>query len=304
MKTAILFLIFNRPDTTFRVFETIRQAKPPRLYIAADGPRENRPGEKELCIETRSIINKIDWECEVKTLFRKTNLGCGKAVSQAITWFFENEEEGIILEDDILAHPDFFPYCEELLSKYRDNESVRFISGRNHLYDKRVNNDSYYFSSINHVWGWATWRSAWQIYSFDLSNLNEKKFNKALNKYYSKRIYKNYWKIIFFQMKNYMIDTWDYQWTISLIYNNSLCIVPNVNLIQNIGFGIDATHTFDVDNKVSEYKGKSILPLVHPSEILLNRIGDELDIKINNRYISNSVYFRWRIKQLIKQLIK
>ncbi len=143
MKSPVLFLIFNRPDTTAKVFEAIREARPPKLYIAADGPRPNRAGEKDRCEVTRAIATQVDWPCEVKKLFRDENLGCGKAVSEAITWFFENEPEGIILEDDILPHPDFFPYCDEMLEKYRDNDRVGIISGHNHIY-RDLNRESSY----------------------------------------------------------------------------------------------------------------------------------------------------------------
>lgn len=304
MHSAILFLIFNRPDTTTRVFETIRRASPPRLYIAADGPRKDKIGEKERCEEVRSIIEKVDWDCEVKTLFREDNLGCGRAVSQAITWFFEQEEEGIILEDDVLPHSDFFPYCEELLERYRDVEQVRFISGRNHFYGERVNSDSYFFSSINHVWGWATWRRTWELYDYDLKNISKKNFIKSLSyyRYCSETIY--YWKWIYTLQKEHIINTWDYQMTIILLYNNSLCIIPNSNLIENIGFDASATHTASVDIKVKNYKSSSILPLKHPQVVELNILGDTMDIKRANLYLSNISYFYRRLKMIFKTLMR
>jgi hypothetical protein len=290
MHTAILFLIFNRPDTSKRVFEIIRQVKPLRFYIAADGPRNDE--EIKICEETRSIIEKIDWDCEIKTLFRRENLGCGKAVSSALTWFFDHEPEGIILEDDIIPHLDFFTYCEELLEKYRTTDQIYAISGHNHLYGETVNEDSYYFSSICHIWGWASWRRAWKAYDYSLETINKKEFFTVLRYYYDKSCYRNFWKQVFFQMKNHLIDTWDYQWGISVMYNKALCIIPNNNLTQNIGFGENATHTKKIDKKNFDYKGRAILPLKHPQNISLNRKGDKMDIIKNKRCVSNIRYVK------------
>lgn len=173
MIPAVLFIIFNRPETTQRVFEAIRLAKPSRLYVAADGARENKAGENELCEQTRKIIQNIDWQCDVKTLFQKENLGCGKAVSKAISWFFENEEMGIILEDDCLPHPSFFKYCEELLEKYKNNEMIGIISGSNFQKSKKIGDCSYYFSDLINVWGWASWARNWNDFKFNVNELND-----------------------------------------------------------------------------------------------------------------------------------
>ncbi|MCM0207719.1 nucleotide-diphospho-sugar transferase [Bacteroides fragilis] len=304
MKTAVLFLVFNRPDTTIRVFETIRQARPPRLYVAADGPRKDRVGENEKCEETRSIIKQIDWNCEVKTLFRNENLGCGKAVSQAITWFFQQEEEGIILEDDVLPHPDFFPYCEELLERYRNIEQVRFISGRNHLYGERASEDSYYFSSVNQVWGWASWSRVWKLYDYNLKTIKKRDFYASLNYYYQDIRIVNHRKLLFAQMKRKMIDTWDYQLTFALMVNRSLCIIPNINLIQNIGIGNEATHTLDGNKMIEEYKGCSILPLKHPDKVKLNKEGDMLEFALNQIGVSHYRYIRWHLLYWIRSFFQ
>lgn len=304
MKTAILFLIFNRPDTAIRVFETIRQARPPRLYVAADGPRKDRVGENEKCEETRSIIKLIDWNCEVKTLFRNENLGCGKAVSEAITWFFEQEEEGIILEDDVLPHSDFFPYCEELLERYRNVEQVRFISGRNHLYGARASEDSYYFSSVNQVWGWASWRRVWKLYDYNLETIKKRDFYASLNYYYQDIHIINHQKLLFAQMKRHMIDTWDYQLTFALMVNKSLCIIPNINLIQNIGIGNEATHTLEGNKIIKEYKGGSILPLKHPDKVKLNKEGDMLEFTFNQIGVSRYRYIRWYLLYWVRYVFQ
>ena len=167
--TPILFLIFNRPDTTFKVFEEIRKIKPAKLYIAADGPRPNVIGEEEKCTASRNIIKQVDWDCDVKTLFREKNLGCKIAVSSAISWFFENVEEGIILEDDTFPTQSFFWFCQELLDFYRNDSRIMHISGNNFQLGKIRGEGSYYFSKYNHIWGWATWKRAWRFYDVSLN---------------------------------------------------------------------------------------------------------------------------------------
>jgi hypothetical protein len=237
-------------------------------------------------------------------LFRNENLGCGKAVSGALNWFFDQEPEGIILEDDVVPHPDFFSYCEELLEKYRYNDEVCFISGRNHFYGQKANEDSYFFSSISHVWGWASWRRVWKIYDFELKSFTKKSFKNALHYYYDDPREIRYWLWIFFQMKHNQIDSWAYPLTICLLMHQSLCIIPNTNLTQNIGFREDATHTLGRDDKMSSYKGNAILPLKHPQKIELNKKGDHMDIETGQRYLSVSRYYYYVVKYYIKSFVK
>ena len=169
MRSPILFLVFNRPDVTQRVFDAIRQARPPKLYIAADGPRKNKVGEVERCALVQEIVSQVDWPCEVSKLIRQENLGCKIAISSAIDWFFSKEPEGIILEDDCLPHPDFFPYCDELLERYRNNERVGMISGDNFQNGIKRGDGDYYFSQFCHIWGWASWARAWKKYDANLA---------------------------------------------------------------------------------------------------------------------------------------
>lgn len=284
MNSPILLLVFNRPDTTERVFEEIRKAKPPRLYIAADGPRNNRPGEKKLCDKVRSVKDKVDWDCEVKTLFRDKNLGCGVAVCEAITWFFQHEEEGIIMEDDIVAHPDFFSYCDELLEKYRFDDRVWTIGGHNLYYSGINRSCSYGFVSIAHIWGWATWRRAWNNFRYDISHLDYRLFKNRLKQAFPDIRERLYWMEIFKQVKFGKKDIWDYQWTIMSIYNKALCAVPYKNLTSNIGFGDDATHTSGGNNKEIGRGTESIMPLIHPAEICHNATDEELIRKDTGMY--------------------
>lgn len=303
MHTPVLFLIFNRPDTTSRVFETIRQAKPPRLYVAADGPRKDKIGEKEKCEEVRSIIKKVDWDCEVKTNFQEDNLGCGKAVSKAITWFFEQEEEGIILEDDVLPHSDFFLYCEELLERYRNVEQVGFISGRNQLFEELTDEESYTFISINHVWGWASWRRTWEKYDYELKKSSLSQFNECLSYYYNKASEKYYWKLIYRLMKKRLIDTWDYQLGISLMLHHSLSIIPYTNLTQNIGFGEGATHTVNIDKRELNLKTKPILPLIHPKVVVQNKMAEQVEIRNESRLLPLWRYYYIILRMYIKNIL-
>jgi hypothetical protein len=265
-ETPILFIVFNRPDTTRRVFEEIRRIKPKQLFVAADGPRENRPGEKEKCEEVRKfIMDNVDWDCEVKTLFREKNLGCGKAVSPAITWYFQNVEQGIVLEDDCLPNPSFFSYCQELLDRYKDNKRVMHIAGAQFVPDFE-NGASYYFAKLMHCWGWAGWADRWQYYDFDLKSFTEEKI-----KYFSpdKNVQK-YWLNILRRLKRKEIDTWDYQWTFKIVEMNGLCVNPTKNLVSNIGFGEDSTHTPDKNNPLANMPTFEIKRMIHPDKIELD----------------------------------
>lgn len=271
LDTPILFLIFNRPDTTVQVLQEIRKAAPSRLYIACDGARKHKEREKEKVQETRDLVLKnIDWECEVKTLFRDNNLGCKEAVSNAITWFFENEEMGIILEDDCLPSQSFFPFCKELLIKYKDDSRIWLIGGTNFLSKFHLENSpKYYFSKYDRSWGWASWRRAWKNYDKKLSLWPEiKNANVLKNILYSDKEAKMY-NHIFEQTYQGKIDTWDYQWLFTVLINNGLSIIPETNLISNIGFGGEATHTFNGEHPYANLnRGEVLFPLEHPNAII------------------------------------
>ena len=169
INTAVLFMVFNRPNTTSKVFEEIKKARPPRLYVAADGPRKDKDGEEKKVLKVREIATAVDWPCEVKTLFREKNLGCKSQTSSAITWFFKNEEQGIILEDDSLPHIDFFYFCEFLLDYYHDNKKILTIAGCNFQDGNKRGDASYYFSKYFQCWGWAGWRRSWSYYDGEIS---------------------------------------------------------------------------------------------------------------------------------------
>lgn len=275
-QTPILFLIFNRPDTTKRVFESIKSIKPAKLFIAADGARKDKVGEDLLCIETRKIIELIDWNCEIKTLFRTENLGCKIAVSSAIDWFFENEEQGIILEDDCLPDISFYSYCETLLKYYSSNERIMHISGNNFQDGIVRSNGSYYFSNYNHIWGWATWKRAWNKYKVNLEFLTEAEIIKLIETQFTSRKERVFWIQIFNKMCKPNIGTWDYQWSFAIWSNNGLSILPNQNLVSNIGFNNNGTHTSGVDYLgLSNMQTFSITNIIHPKNIEINKNADK-----------------------------
>lgn len=289
--TPILFLIFNRLDTTKQVFERIRKTAPAKLYIASDGPRDNREGEEEKVNVVRDyVLKSIDWNCEVKTLFREKNLGCGKAVSQAITWFFENEKMGIILEDDILADLSFFRLCDELLKKYKDDDRIGQIGGFN-VIDKELESNEYYFSKYPQIWGWASWRRAWADYDFTISSWEKLRntdfvYRAFSNKYFAKERIETYNKT--YNSRGEYYNTWDFQWTFCNLVQNRLTIIPGCNLITNIGFNKDATHTFvKKDPRNNIQRGEIIFPLKHPVSFICDSRRDKklVELVTPNRWV-------------------
>lgn len=239
--TPVLFLIFNRPEITRKTFEAIQNARPKRLYVAADGPRNET--EKSKCELTRSIATSVDWDCSLLTNFRESNLGCRKAVSSAIDWFFEQEPEGIILEDDCLPSASFFSFCSQLLEKYRQDERIAHIGGVNFQNGIKRGEGDYYFSKLTHVWGWAGWRRVWQQYDPGISSFPEFESGNLLDNIPSHFPFKQYWLNSFRNVHQGVTDTWDYQYAYLNLVSNRLSIIPNVNLVSNIGTGADATHT-------------------------------------------------------------
>lgn len=280
MNIPILFLIYNRPDTTHRVFESIRAVRPPRFYIASDGPREDEDADPRKVKVARNIATQVDWPCEVKTLFRDRNLGCKSAVSGAITWFFKHEEQGIILEDDCLPHPDFFAFCESLLDFYNDEKRILSITGNNFQAGYKRGDSSYYFSKYSHCWGWATWQRAWKLYDQTMRSWSNFRDNDGLVPWADGNYwFSDYWTRIFNAVVNNNIDTWDYQWTFSCWLNGGLTCIPNSNLVKNIGFGEEATHTKRKPSRSLSNFTNFDFPLRHPYQISRNLEADRFTDK-------------------------
>ncbi len=271
----ILFLIFNRPDVTAQVLAAIRQARPAKLYIAADGPRPDKEGEVEKVARTRKLVLQgIDWSCEVQTLLRETNLGCRMAVSSAIDWFFEHEEEGIILEDDCLPDQSFFRFCAELLDYYRHDTRVMAISGDNFQHGQQRGKYSYYFSQIPHCWGWATWRRAWHMYHSAIEHFEEIMAEQAYREFTHYPPANTMWQKSFYKTFQQEIDTWDYLWTFANLVNHGLTVLPQSNLVENIGFSAEATHTTGKGKKLGIPAQVMTFPLRHPAYMCLHQEAD------------------------------
>ena len=297
----VLFLVFNRPEPTQKVFEMIRKASPRRLYIAADGPRQDVSTDLESCEKVRNVVGQVDWPCEVETLFRDKNLGCGRAVSSAIDWFFDKETEGIILEDDCLPAASFFGYCQELLEYFRDEMRVMHISGYNPLPQQDPHSESYYFSRYPGVWGWATWRRAWKSYDFSMQRLSEFCADTENDYGYNLPDERTARIKVFKETQAGKIDTWDYQWAFALRFNGGLCARPFVSMISNLGLGEEATHTKSAKAFTGNNESREInLPLVHPKLIQPNKAKD---IELFEKIISRPSPFLF-IKGLLSALPK
>lgn len=280
-QTPILVILFNRPACAVKVFDKLKKLKPAELYIAADGPRENVSADIEKCKATRKIFDNINWDCKVTKLFQEKNLGCKVGVSSAITWFFENVNEGIILEDDIVPDLSFFPFCENLLNFYRNDTRVMMISGFNHHNQWETGKYSYFFSFYGGVWGWATWRRAWRLNDLAMNNWGEIKSQSVLKKVLCQddKYIKCREDLLNIAFKN-KVNTWDYQWSLSRIANSGLSIIPVKNMINNIGFGVDATHTYKRDNKEDQFLVyKCNFPLIHNPFVIPDRKYDDLFMK-------------------------
>jgi hypothetical protein len=268
--TPILILIFNRPHHLEKVIEKLKLIKPSVIYIAGDGPREANKTDLTNVLETRQKIQLIDWSCEVKTFFQEKNLGCRSAVTIAIDWFFENVEEGIILEDDCIPDPSFFEFANQMLIKYRYDSRLMSIGGQHFAGSKHKIESSYFFSRHVHCWGWATWKRAWQLNDRNMNawpNLSKSNWLYKLGG--NNLLFERYWTNIFNDCFNGKIDSWAYRWLFSCWAQNGLSILPSVNLVTNIGFGKDSTHT-SKGNSFTENLPlqKMVFPLKHPTNFI------------------------------------
>lgn len=299
-KVPVLFIIFNRKERALESFQPIKRYQPSKLYIAADGPRNGKDGEELLCKETReAILSSIDWECEVHTLFRKENVGCGRGVSEAITWMFETEEYGVINEDDCVACDDFFLFCEELLPRYKDDERIAQINGFDMKYAGKTSN-SYFFTSYPEIWGWATWRRAWKNIDFKMDSFPQVRkllwkrfpFMEALIHYLLwSKLYKHI-------KKGSKIYAWGFQWSIYVFMHYKLCINPLSNLVVNTGFGT-GTNCNNANTPLASAKhGRLEFPLQHPSKIEVNLYKERLRSK---EYVS---VYRTAAIAKIKRILK
>ena len=296
MKSAVLFLTYRRFGTAEKVFESIREAKPPRLYFASNAPNPENKNEEQRVDKVRGLLDRIDWNCEVHTLFRDEHLSVKYSIPSAIDWFFENEETGIILEDDCLPSQSFYPFCDELLKKYRDNSSIMMISGVNFQDGIIRGEGSYYFSKHFHIWGWATWKNRWNKYDICMTDWPYQKSNNMIDSVFCRFLQRLYWSRVFDMTYKGEIETWDYQWNYTCWKNNGLSCTPNINLVSNIGFGDDSTFTKDSSSNASK------IPL---SEIdfPLTYVDDTVNCEVADLYTSNN-HYKITFKRFFIKIIK
>lgn len=293
LNMPVLFLVFNRLDTTQKVFEQIRIAKPPKIYIASDGARQDKQYEYDIVRSVRQyILNNIDWKCEIKTLFRDENLGCGVAVSSAISWFFEYEEMGIILEDDVVPGQSFFGFCQKMLNQYKDDERVMMITGTNFMIDIRDDiKKDYFFSRHFAIWGWATWRRAWKLYDASIACWKDSVFAKDIEFVNIEKHVINHFNNMFDLVYYKKIDTWDFQWVFTCLFNYGLCLTPSINMISNIGIQGAHANGDITDNhflKTLDFKNIDnikINKLVYPENMYENILYKKVLYEYKKEYI-------------------
>jgi len=268
LSTPVVFIIFNRPKQTALVLEAISKARPKFLLVVGDGPRHQIPGEAEKVGECREIIKSIDWPCEVLTNFSDTNLGCRERVSTGLDWAFSQVEEAIILEDDCLPSDDFFRFTTELLERYRGDERIGSISGSSPKTVSGNPSKSYYYSNFPAIWGWATWSRVWKKYSSSIPNWPGKRSQGLLGEVLATKQASYFWKTSLDDVYSNRIDTWDYQFALLQWTERYLSVIPNKNLVSNIGFGPDATHTVDRYSTFANAEIEKIgFPLIHPDKV-------------------------------------
>ena len=311
ISTPVLFLIFNRPDTTQRVFDVIKQVKPSKLFVAADGARKGNSNDERLCQQARNIAEQVDWECDVKYLHRDKNLGCRVAISSAIDWFFEYVDEGIILEDDCLPSKSFFWFCQELLEKYRDNHQIMQISGTFYLDGLMDFKSSYYYSKLISCWGWATWKDSWRHFDIKIPEYSKLKQEGFIENYYENNEITEWMQNYLDEVKMDSSGIWSTQWAFSIIKCNGLSISPTTNLVKNIGFfrGTSASEGFELYMEFDVAEIDDINALNHPSRILYNKKIDALqfdtiikntDPRLNMNFINHFIY---TMKSIIKFIL-
>lgn len=271
MKAPVALFVFNRPDLTARVFDVIREVKPPVLFVSADGPRPDRPDDVRLCAETRAIVQNVDWPCDVQWNLREQNLSCGPAMSGGINWVFDQVDRAIILEDDCIPHPTFFPYCDELLERYADDARIMQIAGSNINAPRELfGGASYSFASFPFIWGWATWRRAWQLYDFDISSwpdFRDQGMLDGLHARWSRKVQlRREWDSVYAGNR-----TWDHQWQYTVMSQHGLSIYPVTNLVSNLGFRPDATQTTFEGGAYADIPAQPMqFPLIHPAVVAHN----------------------------------
>ncbi|MEM9283398.1 MAG: hypothetical protein AAGA96_16365 [Verrucomicrobiota bacterium] len=307
LRTPVLVIAYKRAETTRKVLEVVRRAGVTRLYIAFNAPNPENPIEAQKCHEVQALVNTIDWDCEVTAFKRQEHVNARTSISSAITWFFENVEEGIILEDDCVVSDSFFPFAKELLERYRHDERVMQIGASNFHTQEPILEESYYFSKYCYIWGWATWSRAWKHFRIDLGDIDKAELEQSLKSSFSTHAEYTYWRLMFNYVETGKIDTWDYQWMFRVWLNGGLSIVPSRNLVKNIGFGEGATNTISNKSHHRDLRSCNLtFPLVHPAVVAHDSTADQQDSKdfrgIFRSYRSR--HFRIRVATLLPNFLR
>ncbi len=301
IKSPIAYIVFNRPKHTEKTFAVLRKQMPSQLFIIADGPRSGHSTDAERCAAVREIVEDIDWPCVVYRNYADTNLGLKQRVSSGLDWVFKHVDRAIVLEDDCLANPDFFHFCENLLEHYQYDERVVVITGNNFQNGRKHGNASYYFSKYNHCWGWATWRRAWSHYDGAISFWPEWRKSKNWSETTPDKIERRYWENIFNRIHNGKIDSWAYPWIASVWHKGGLTATPNVNLVSNIGFGQESTHTKSEDHFLSKMNTFSLAEISHPNIIKKNIEADRYVFEY--AYGGKKLRFPWNLINFPNRII-
>jgi len=312
LKSAVLLIVYNRPEKTRQVFEQIRRARPSRLYVVADGPQPSREEDLERCRQVRKIVDAPDWDCRFERWFREENRGCGPSVKEAIDWFFSQEEEGIILEDDTVPDLTFFDFCDEMLDRYRNDRRVAFISGSNHQgkafsSDRDTDlEDSYFFARNKTTWGWATWRRSWDRMDYEMKWLKSANSDAIIRNMSLLEETSKYWMNAVMSIQEKNVSAWDWQWYFSISAEDQLVIYPKANLVSNIGFGADATHTTGRPEAGVSERFSLDFPLRHPTEVATNDDWDRVfeERKLQIRFWVFKKNMPVRIKRFIRKKLR
>jgi hypothetical protein len=270
----VVLMMFNRPEHTRAVFDRIAAVQPRRFFIIADGPRPDRPDDVRKCLESRAVLDRVDWHCDLHTNFSDINLGCARRISSGLDWVFNQVDRAIILEDDCVPDPSFFPFCAKLLERYEDDRRIRTISGNSFLSGMTRTHWSYHFSNFHGIWGWATWRRSWQKVDLAMRQWPEVRDGGWLVDMVGDRRAARFWASRLDATYEGRITSWAYRYLFSCWLDHCLAVAPNRNLVQNIGFGQEATHTGD-GRSYMEYPAQPMpFPLIHPPFIVCDRVSD------------------------------
>jgi hypothetical protein len=280
-EVPVLLIGFNRPEECRQVISSLREVGAKKVYFNVDGPRSNSQSDIEKVKKVRQLSNLFDWECELHIRFLDENLGCKLAISSGISWFFENVNEGIILEDDCLPNRDFYYFCERMLEKYRYSDNVMHISGTSYLPSNIDYDHNHYFSAIHDVWGWATWKRAWDYFSLDVKYPDRNSEKVLLNNYFGSKKVANWFHGYLEDSKSTTCTLWSTYWSFALITRNALSVAPIVNLVRNIGFESGATHGTDKSFQLyNRFPLKSLTNLPDPLDIRVSRDLDRARFRL------------------------